>query len=72
MRKSPLQEEIARLRRALNAASGIAEREGLLDLATALFNAANSNTPAERRAAVAVLEEDAGYIAGTGRGEAYP
>jgi len=62
----------ARLRAALMAAHALMERAGLYDAATLAWNAANADTPAAQRAAVAALEEAAGYIADPNDGECYP
>jgi cation transport ATPase len=72
MNEEILLEQIALLRRALVAAAAVANREGIHPLASAILDAADANSPEERRAAVSVLEEDAGYIAGGGEGECYP
>lgn len=72
MNEQLLLNSIADLRAALVAASGILSRQpGQAELASLLFRAANEDGEA-RKAAVRALEEDAGYIPGTGRGEAYP
>lgn len=72
---SPLaqcQESAARLRAALMAAHAIMDRAGLHDAATLVWNAANAATPAAQWAAVAALEDAAGYIADPDAGECYP
>lgn len=64
------QQLVAQLRAAMAAAAAIMHRDGLHNAAVLLLDA--SGTDDRARAAVRALEEDAGYVAGAGQGEAYP